>query len=128
MFCNSQGKLVAMSGSNANVGSSSKATLSSATASVQSTNSLPSGKWTFVSLVVDCVEGAVDMYVNGRTSGQIKLISSASESAMDGAWSLGDQFSLFGTKSASQCGDNSLRFVVYINMFCLCLVPFDISI
>lgn len=114
LYTNSQGKLVASIGSSSAV----KGSLGNSTSSFQSSSSLSSGKWSILTIVVDCVEGTVDLYVNGRSFGQAKMKAGSGESNIDGNWSMGDQFSLFATKIASQCGDNSLR-NVFLQTRCL---------
>lgn len=120
LYTNSQGKLVAMLGSSSAV----KSSLGNSSLSFQSSSSLSSGKWSILTLVVDCVEGSVDLFVNGRSFGQARIKSANGESTIDGEWSMGDQFSLFATKTASQCGDNSLRSadgfcLEYVMAYCL---------
>jgi hypothetical protein len=75
-----------------------------------------------VSFVVDCIEGTVELYINGRPSGRLNLSAaplSNSVGHVDGTWSLGDQFTLFGTKTAADCGNGAIRYAHTDNCVCL---------
>jgi hypothetical protein len=111
LWLNANGKLIAQATGTSSVSNKS---LAATVTSVQSTNSLATNKWSFVTVVVDCIEGVVELYVNGRNSGKLDLnnaqsTSSAAAGHVDSAWSLGDQFTLFGTRSQIDCGNGAIR-------------------
>lgn len=69
-----------------------------------SIHSVPNEKWSFATLVVDCIEGTVQLFLNGTSVGTL-----TTQFDLDGEFSLGEQFTLFGTKAVSECTGGALR-------------------
>ena len=116
LWINSQGRLLLSNGNAKATGSSNS--------SVRSSSTVTAGAWVFVTLVVDCIDGVVEMYTNGRPAGKLFLKSGDSTESTtncwDGAWSLGEQFTLFGTKAPDACQGGALRcaFLLLSSLLC----------
>lgn len=103
---------------------SANASLSAGAASAQSRSStrLTQNQWHFVTLVVDCIESSVELYLDGKKQTTMPIAPTSPEASemmlgtLDGLWSLGSQFTLFGAKTAHLCSTGG-------NLRTLCLHP-----
>ena len=100
------------------IGTSDSAGISGGTGSAR----LSAGSWSHVTAVVDCAEGDVRTYIDGKLCTVIAAdrtmpptsstaSTSASLGVIDGPFSIGAQLTLFGTKNIMHCGGGAVRLV-----------------
>jgi hypothetical protein len=114
---------------------SPSATATTAAAQMTPQFALPAvGKWGWVTLVVDCLDGTVEVFVNGKAAGaKLLLLTTGVDSKattdegrlseLDGAWSLGPQFTLFCSRDSAENQDGGcIRYGLWYCMYII-VVP-----
>lgn len=90
-----------------------------------SSNRLQRGKWHIISIVIDCIESTMEVYLDAKcTHQQSDTIRPLNPSGMvfDGVYSIGGEVYLFGDGSLTTQEGNLLYYILlihYLILFCL---------